>query len=121
MWVYLAALASAPDMAGAMAGPMAGMSPRLSAWTTNDAWATLLMWSVMMVGMMTPSVAPMILIYARVARHAAERGTPFAPVGWFALGYFSPGLLRYSATARQWALEMLGFVAMAAPDADARA
>ncbi len=66
----------------------------------------LLMWSVMKVGMMLPSVAPMILIYARVARHASSRQSPFAPVGWFALGY---GLawtgFAIFATLLQWGLE----------------
>ena len=66
----------------------------------------LLMWSVMMVGMMTPSVAPMILVYARVARQASSRGMALAPSGWFALGYF----LAWSgfalvATLLQWGLE----------------
>ena len=64
------------------------------------------MWIVMMVGMMTPSVAPMILIYARVGRQAAQQGKPFAASGWFAAGY----LLAWTAfslfaTAAQWALE----------------
>ena len=82
-WAYLVSLAAAPAMDG-----MEGMAPAVAPWTSEDALATLLMWSVMMVGMMTPSVAPMILIYARVARHAENRGTVFAPAGWFALGYF---------------------------------
>jgi predicted metal-binding membrane protein len=46
------------------------------------------MWAVMMVGMMTPSVAPVILLYARVGRQAASSGKPFAATGWFAAGYF---------------------------------
>jgi predicted metal-binding membrane protein len=46
-----------------------------------------LMWGVMMVGMMLPSAAPMILLYARVARQAAGTGKVFAPAGFFALGY----------------------------------
>jgi len=46
------------------------------------------MWAIMMVGMMTPSVAPVILLYARVGRQAASGGTPFAATGWFAAGYF---------------------------------
>jgi predicted metal-binding membrane protein len=29
----------------------------------------------------------MILMYARVARHASERGTPFASAAWFLAGY----------------------------------
>src|SRR5689334_10285734 len=45
------------------------------------------MWAVMMVGMMTPSAAPMILLYARVGRAAAAEGKVFAPTFWFALGY----------------------------------
>jgi predicted metal-binding membrane protein len=47
----------------------------------------ILMWSVMMIGMMTPSAAPMILLYARVARQAASKGQPFAATSWFAAGY----------------------------------
>jgi predicted metal-binding membrane protein len=64
------------------------------------------MWAVMMIGMMTPSAAPMILVYARVAREAAVQRRPFAAAGWFVLGY----LLVWTgfslvATALQWALE----------------
>ena len=85
---------------------MEGMSPGVAAWTAEDMLATLVMWSVMMVGMMTPSVAPMILIYARVGRQASERGKPFAPAGWFALGYFLAWIaFALLATALQWALE----------------
>jgi len=64
------------------------------------------MWTVMMIGMMTPSAAPMLLIYARVARDAAARGQAFAATAWFAGGY----LLCWAgfagiATSAQWALE----------------
>jgi predicted metal-binding membrane protein len=67
--------------------------------------SSFFMWGVMMVGMMTPSVAPMILIYARVARHAGERGHVFAPTSWFGSGY----LLAWAgfggvATLLQWLL-----------------
>ena len=39
------------------------------------------MWAVMMVGMMTPSATPMILIYARVGRRRRNRESrsPRAP------------------------------------------
>jgi len=37
--------------------------------------------------MMTPSAAPMTLVYARVARHAQMDGKPFAATGWFVAGY----------------------------------
>jgi predicted metal-binding membrane protein len=97
-WLYLASLAAAPAMHG--------MAPAVAQWAPRDALATLLMWSVMMVGMMTPSVAPMILIYARVGRQAKSRGTPFASAGWFALGYFLAWIgFAGLATALQWGLE----------------
>ena len=97
-FVYLASLAAAPGMAG--------MAPAARPWGPKDALAMLLMWSAMMIGMMAPSVAPMILIYARVGRQAQSRGTPFAPAGWFALGYFLAWIAFAAlATALQWALE----------------
>jgi predicted metal-binding membrane protein len=85
-WLAASEMDAAMDHA-AMAG-MAGMSAGLGHWSPVQFLTMLLMWSVMMIGMMTPSVAPMILIYARVARQASERGTPFASSGWFACGYF---------------------------------
>ena len=44
------------------------------------------MWVVMMIGMMTPSAAPLLLLHARLAR-VAEFGKPLAATGWFAIGY----------------------------------
>ncbi len=97
-WAYLLSLPSMPAMEG--------MAPGVAAWTSADALATLLMWAVMMVGMMTPPVAPMILIYARVGRQAESKGTPFASAGWFALGYFLAWTgFAALATALQWGLE----------------
>lgn len=96
-WAYVAWLA---------ASPMAMMTAEIGRWPPAQFMATALMWTVMMVGMMTPSVAPMVLIYARVARHSAERGTPFAASGWFALGYFLAWTaFALAATAAQWGLE----------------
>ena len=97
-WLYLASLAAMPAMEG--------MAPAVAQRTAKDALATLAMWAVMMVGMMAPSVAPMILIYARVARQAESRGTPFAAAGWFALGYFLAWIgFAAAATALQYGLE----------------
>ncbi|MGH6782035.1 MAG: DUF2182 domain-containing protein, partial [Sphingomonadaceae bacterium] len=101
-WAYVARLAttiSMPDM-----GPMLAM--RAPPWTAGRFLLTLVMWAVMMIGMMTPSAAAMILLYARVGRHALAQGRPLAATGWFAAGY----LLAWSgfalfATIAQWALE----------------
>jgi predicted metal-binding membrane protein len=109
-WAYTIRLAHEMDMADTDAASgmsMAGMmEPRLADWSVGDALFTFAMWAVMMVAMMTPSVSPMVLIHARVARQALARRKPFAATGWFAAGY----LLAWAgfaavATAAQWALE----------------
>ena len=47
------------------------------------------MWTVMMVGMMTPSAAPMFLRIACTGRQAEAQSRPLAATVWFAIGYFS--------------------------------
>jgi len=60
----------------------------------------------MMTGMMTPSVAPMILIYARIGRQTSIEGQSFAASAWFAFGYLlSWTAFSLAATSAQWALE----------------
>ena len=94
-WAYLAALAG--DM---------GAMPEVAPWTVLDAALMAVMWAVMMVGMMLPSAAPMILLYAAVSRKQRGRGRVFAPTGAFAAGYLVAWtLFSLAATALQWALE----------------
>jgi predicted metal-binding membrane protein len=64
------------------------MTPMLHAWTARDFAFIFLTWAIMMVGMMTQSATPMILIYARVAHQAEKDGKSLASTGWFAFGYF---------------------------------
>ena len=91
-WAWLAWLAASAPMASSMSdsthGSMGAMPAEHMGGSPIRLLATFLMWAVMMVGMMAPSVAPMILIYARVARQASNRGKWFASSAWFALGYF---------------------------------
>lgn len=101
-----------PDMQGmetmpGMDMPDMAMGPAAPAgWTTNDAALAVAMWFVMMVGMMLPSAAPMILLYARVGRHAAARGTPVAATGIFGAGYLAIWFLfSLAASLGQWLLE----------------
>jgi predicted metal-binding membrane protein len=63
------------------------MAPAVTAWTATHFLFIFVMWAVMMVGMMTPSVSPMVLTYARFARSSAAQGVPFASAAWFAGGY----------------------------------
>jgi predicted metal-binding membrane protein len=94
-WLYLwwlsARMGAAPEMAG-MAGmgmsDMPGMvAPGFRPWFTADLAFNFSMWSVMMVGMMLPSAAPIVLLHARVARQATAQSQPFAGPAWFVAGY----------------------------------
>ncbi|HTD12354.1 MAG TPA: DUF2182 domain-containing protein [Steroidobacteraceae bacterium] len=110
--VWLAArMSAAPAMPGMPAMGMQGMGMLTSAfapWTTVHFLFMFGMWTVMMVGMMTPSAAPMVLIYAQVARRSAALGQAFAPAGWFVAGYLLAwtGFAAVAALA-QWGLETL--------------
>lgn len=89
-----------------------GMGMPSHGWTLVDAWLAFIMWTVMMVGMMTPSAAPMILIYARVARQSAGRRAPLVmPVGLFTTGYLLAWLaFSVFATVGQWMLHDSGLL-----------
>jgi predicted metal-binding membrane protein len=98
-WGYLIWLAQNMPMTGTSIPETPGMNmsaaltPMLRAWSASDFTFIFLMWAIMMVGMMTPSATPMILIYARVARQAAQESRPIAATAWFVSGY----LLSWSA------------------------
>src|SRR5258708_2162913 len=82
------------------------MMPADAPWQPIDFGYVFAMWVAMMIGMMTPSAAPMILIYARVGRQAATQGKPFAASGWFVGGYLLAWTaFSLAATSAQWALE----------------
>ena len=82
------------------------MMPASEPWKPFEFGYMFAMWAVMMIGMMTPSVAPMILVYARVGRQAALQGRPFAASAWFASGYLLSWItFSLAATSAQWALE----------------
>jgi len=112
-WLYILRLAAAMDMGGM---DMSGfrmiahgftmmMAPAIAPWTAAEFILTFAMWAVMMIGMMTPSAAPMILIYARAARMAAAAGRPLAATAWFVAGYLLMwSAFAFAATAAQWLL-----------------
>jgi predicted metal-binding membrane protein len=82
------------------------MMPATAPWQPLEFVYVFAMWAVMMIGMMTPSVAPMILIYARVGRQAVISGRPFAASGCFVSGYLIAWFgFSLAATSAQWALE----------------
>jgi predicted metal-binding membrane protein len=107
-WGYVLWLAADMDMGGMdMAGfrmiPAGSglMAPANAPWKAIEFAFVFAMWAAMMIGMMTPSAAPMILMYARVGR-----GKPLAPTGWFAAGYLLAWIgFSLAVTVIQWAIE----------------
>jgi predicted metal-binding membrane protein len=96
------------DMTGFRMIPagMGLMMPASAPWQPIEFVFVLAMWTVMMIGMMTPSAAPMVLLYARVGRQSAMQGRPFAASGWFLGGYLLAWVaFALAATVAQWALE----------------
>jgi predicted metal-binding membrane protein len=82
------------------------MIPADMPWRAMEFAFVFAMWTVMMVGMMTPSAAPMILMYARLGRQTQAHGRPLAATVWFATGYFLVWLaFALLATLVQWAFE----------------
>ncbi len=123
-WAYILHLAAGmgamPTGGMAMDGMSEAMGPAMRAWTPALAATMFAMWWVMMVGMMTPSVAPMILLYAAVGRKAAAGGAAFASAAWFLAGYLAVWtLFSAMATAAQWGLTQAALLtpAMAASSA----
>jgi len=82
------------------------MVPAHTPWRAMEFAFVFAMWTVMMVGMMTPSATPMILMYACLGRQTEARGRPLAATVWFTAGYFLVWVaFALLATFVQWALE----------------
>jgi predicted metal-binding membrane protein len=115
-WVYLLWLSADMDMNGMdMSGfriipsGLGYMMPADTPWRAMEFAFVFGMWTVMMVGMMTPSAAPMIFMYARMGRLTEKQGTPFAATACFVAGYFLAwAAFALVATLGQWALERTG-------------
>lgn len=114
-WVYLVILAldmATGDMSLMGMGRMAGavvMEPHPWSWVTFVLMA--LMWWVMMIGMMVPSAAPMILLFARVQRRSLPEENPGRRIGLFTLGYLLIWMVfSLGATVLQWWLGELALV-----------
>lgn len=80
-WWYLIDMARGMD---AMAGSEGMM--QIQPWGPRYFTMMFVMWAVMMVGMMVPSAAPMILLYATVVRRQ-EKMAPYVSTCAFVAGY----------------------------------
>ena len=107
-WAYVSSLAS--DMQNMdMTTEMA--MPQMKAWGVTDFVLTFVMWAVMMVAMMTPSAAPMILMFSGVNRRRQKQQVPHVPTSVFLLGYLVVWTaFSVLATAAQWGLHTVSLL-----------
>ena len=111
-WIYLAILAA--DMAAGdmslmgmeqMATMGQAMTQTMSGWTLTTFVLMALMWWIMMVGMMVPSAAPMILLFAMITRKQARDENPGLRIALFTAAYLLIwSAFSVAATLAQWAL-----------------
>jgi predicted metal-binding membrane protein len=79
-------------------------------WTVSYAFVIFLMWWIMMIAMMTPSAAPMLLLYTALKRAGSDRDRAVALSFLFLLGYlgiwalFSAAATGLQALAEVWGL-----------------
>jgi predicted metal-binding membrane protein len=100
-WLYLVPLSR--DMYGAMSGPSAWMMR--TDWDARYFALMFWMWAVMMIGMMLPSAAPAILLFARVLQGSPHADAPVARSYAFASGYLIAWTaFSLAATVLQWQL-----------------
>ena len=84
------------------------MSPE---WTATDFVLLFLMWLVMMIAMMTPSVAPLILIFAKVNRQRKHEERVFVSSIYLMTGYFLVwAVFSLAATLLQWLLQQVSLL-----------
>jgi predicted metal-binding membrane protein len=107
-WAYGASLAS--DMQNMEMGAEMAM-PWMRAWDVADFALTFVMWAVMMVAMMTPSAAPMILMFAGVNRKRRKQEHSYVPTSVFLLGYLIVWAgFSVLATTAQWGLHAVSLL-----------
>lgn len=100
-WFYLVYQSWAMDHMDLVDMAMPGMLD----WGVRDLAIIFTMWAVMMVGMMAPSVTPMVLLFARIQKERHGHGRAMVAGSLFLLGYLLVWTgFSLAATLIQWAL-----------------
>jgi predicted metal-binding membrane protein len=85
--------------------------PMTPQWSWIDFVLLLLMWFVMMIAMMTPSVTPLILIFTLINRKRHQHQNPYVPSGFMITGYFLVwAVFSLLATLLQWLLQQVALL-----------
>ena len=80
-------------------------------WTATYAGLVFLMWWIMMIAMMLPSVTSTVLLYTSLIRRGDQAVNAPKLAFFFLTGYLAVwGLFSFLATIAQWFLELRGFV-----------
>ena len=58
-------------------------------FSLSNAGLYVVLWGVMMIAMMFPSIAPMAVLFSTISRRKREEAAPYAPAWIFAAGYSS--------------------------------
>jgi predicted metal-binding membrane protein len=109
-WAYLFYDADANHCAR-----MAEMAlPHMSGWSWVEFSLMFAMWSIMMVAMMVPSVAPMVLLFASINRRRHAQRRPYVPTAIFLGGYLAVWTgFSLLATTAQWVLQRFALLSAA--------
>jgi predicted metal-binding membrane protein len=87
-WAYTIYLAQQMVGMSAMGhGSMEMTMPMVKPWSAIDYWLMFIMWIVMQIAMMTPSAAPMVLMYTSFSRQNQADVQPVWGTIQFYLGY----------------------------------
>jgi len=119
-WLYLVRLARTMPMDAMADMPMSMAMPTPASWSLAELAFLFWMWLVMMVGMMAPSAAPVMLLFAAAQARRGPR-VARAAVGLFALGYAIVWTV-FSAIAAlaQWTLHAFAMLSPAMAASSAR-
>lgn len=71
------------DMVDMWMPPRGGTRP----WELYDFWMLFVMWAVMMMAMMTPSILPMVSLYVTVSHNKKIKSQAYTPTLIFLIGY----------------------------------
>lgn len=89
-WIYLLLMADGMEAMTGDAGSTKYMwLMPMGKWDTTDFLLGFMMWVIMMIGMMIPSAAPMIFLFAKIRRRAEASGRALMLTSIFSLGYFA--------------------------------
>lgn len=121
-WAYLVHLSRKMSSSAAPMDMMVNMGMMMdSGWGVPDIFLAFMMWAVMMVGMMSASATPLLLLFAQMHPQRPERGGRLA-VLMFGLGYIAIWLgFSLSATLVQWALHQAALLSSTMALANPRA